>query len=100
MLSMNSNSLRLRNISKVKPVEATITVLLRSDIFAFIQHILPEQDKLPIVQVTWNDQELLLRVVEERMLYDAPRERTASAVWEGMFPSTTTTSCLVGWLDR
>ena len=77
-----------RSDDKVKPVEATITVLLRSDIFAFIQHILPEQDKLPIVQVTWNDQELLLRVVEERMLYDAPRERTASAVWEGMFPSS------------
>ena len=59
---------------KVKPVEATITVLLRSDIFAFIQqHLLPEQDKLPIVQVAWSDQELLLRVLEERMLYDAPK---------------------------
>ena len=77
-----------RSDDKVKPVAATIAVLLRSDIFAFIQHLLPEQDKLPIVQVTWNDQELLLRVLEERMLYDAPRERTASAVWEGVFPDT------------
>ena len=77
-----------RSDDKVKPVEATITVLLRSDIFAFIQHLLPEQDKLPIVQVTWNDQELLLRVLEERMLYDAPRERTALAVWEGIFPDS------------
>ena len=77
-----------RSDDKVKPVETTITVLLRSDIFAFIQHLLPEQDKLPIVQVTWNDQELLLRVLEERMLYDAPKGRTASAVWEGIFPDS------------
>ena len=75
-----------RSDDKVRPIDAKITVLLRSDIFAFIQHLLPEQDKLPIVRVTWNDQELLLRVLEERMLYDAPRERTASDVWEGIFP--------------
>ena len=43
---------------------------------------------MPIVQVAWNDQELLLRVLEERMLYNAPRERTASAVWEGIFPDS------------
>ncbi len=77
-----------RSDDRVKPVETTITVLLRSDIFAFIQHLLPEQDKLPIVQVTWNDQELLLRVLEERMLYAAPRERTATAVWEDIFPDS------------
>ncbi len=40
------------------------------------------------MQVTWNDEELLLRVLEERMLYDAPRERTASAVWESIFPDS------------
>ena len=77
-----------RSDDRVKSVNATITILLRSDIFSFIQHLLPEQDKLPIVQVTWNDQELLLRVLEERMLYDAPRERSASAVWEGIFPDS------------
>ena len=77
-----------RSDDKTKAVEATITVLLRSDIFLFIQHLLPEQDKLPMVQVTWNDQELLLRVLEERMLYNAPRGRTASAIWDGIFPES------------
>ena len=75
-----------RSDDRVRPIDAKITVLLRSDIFAFIQHSLPEQDKLPIVQVAWNDQELLLRVLEERMLYDAPRNRTATDIWNGMFP--------------
>ena len=77
-----------RSDDKTKPVDSNITVLLRSDIFAFIQHLLPEQDKLPIVQVTWGDHELLLRVLEERMLYDAPKERTASAVWGSIFPES------------
>ena len=55
-----------------------MTVLLRSDIFAFIQHLMPEQDKLPIVRVTWDDRELLLRMLEERMLHGAPRQRIAA----------------------
>ena len=55
-----------RSSSRVKPVNARVTLLLRSDIFAFIQHLIPEQDKLPIVRVTWDDQELLLRVLEDK----------------------------------
>ena len=77
-----------RSDDRVRPVVAKMTVLLRSDIFAFIQHLLPEQDKLPIVQVIWNDQELLLRVLQERMLFDAPKERNPSDVWEGIFPDS------------
>ena len=76
-----------RSSSRLRPVNAKITVLLRSDIFAFIQHLIPEQDKLPIERVTWNDQELLLRVLEERMLYGAPRERTTKDVWGKLFPA-------------
>ena len=76
-----------RSSSRIKPVNTTITVLLRSDIFAFIQHLMPEQDKLPIVRVTWDDQELLLRVLEERMLHGAPRQRIAADVWAELFPA-------------
>lgn len=76
-----------RSSSKVEPVEATVTVLLRSDIFAFIQNLIPEQDKLPIVRVAWDDEELLLRVLEERMLYGAPRDRVAADVWANLFPA-------------
>ena len=75
-----------RSSSRINMVDTKVTVLLRSDIFAFIQHLMPEQDKLPIVRVTWNDQELLLRVLEERMLHGAPRERKAAEVWAALFP--------------
>ena len=73
--------------SRVRSVNAKITVLLRSDIFAFIQHLIPEQDKLPIARVTWNDKDLLLRVLEERMLYGAPKQRTAADIWTELFPA-------------
>ena len=77
-----------RSSSRVKPVDIRVTVLLRSDIFAFVQHLIPEQDKLPIVRVAWNDQALLLRVLEERMLFGAPRTRSIADVWAGMFPDS------------
>ena len=75
-----------RSSSRIQPVEVKVTVLLRSDIFAFVQHLIPEPDKLPIVRVTWNDQVLLLRVLEERMLLGAPHTRSISDVWSGLFP--------------
>ena len=75
-----------RSSSKIKAVNAKITILLRSDIFAFIQHLIPEQDKLPIVRVKWNDPNLLLRVLEERMLHGAPRQRKAEELWDELFP--------------
>ena len=77
-----------RSSSRVKPVDIGVAVLLRSDIFAFVQHLIPEQDKLPIVRVAWNDQILLLRVLEERMLFGAPRTRSVTDVWSGMFPDS------------
>ena len=76
-----------RSSSRVQPVNVKVTILLRSDIFAFIQHLLPEQDKLPIERVTWNDRELLFRVLEERMLHGAPRGQQAQQVWNELFPS-------------
>ena len=72
--------------SRVKPIATKIAILLRSDIFAHIQHLIPEQDKLPIVRVTWNDHGLLLRVLEERMLYGAPNTQTAEDIWKMLFP--------------
>ena len=76
-----------RSSSRLSPVNTKVTLLLRSDIFAFIQHLIPEQDKLPIVRVIWDNEELLLRVLEERMLHGAPRQRNAADIWEELFPA-------------
>ena len=75
-----------RSSSRVKPVNASITALLRSDIFASVKPLMSEEDKLPIGWVRWNDAEQLLRVLEERLLQGAPRQRTFDEVWSFLFP--------------
>ena len=72
--------------SRIKPVNTKITILLRSDIFAFVRHLVAEQDKLPIERVTWDDPQQLLSVLEERMLLDAPKDRKIEEVWSTLFP--------------
>ena len=69
-------------------VDVRITVLLRSDIFAFVQPLMAEQDKLPIERVLWNDEELLLRVLNQRLMQNAPPHMEEDDVWRQLFPET------------
>ena len=69
-------------------VDTRVTVLLRSDIFAFVQPLMGEQDKLPIERVLWNDKELLLRVLNQRLMQNAPSEMEEDDVWRQLFPET------------
>ena len=72
----------------LQPVDARVTVLLRSDIFSFVRPHIPEQDKLPIERVLWDKKDLLKQVLDERLLQNAPRNATESEVWERLFPSS------------
>ena len=51
----------------LKPVEANIAIMLRSDIFAQIRPYLSEPDKLPIERVSWEDSEMLLKIIDQRL---------------------------------
>lgn len=50
-----------------RKINITLVVFLREDIFSVIKKYAPEADKLQISKMVWNDNELLLRVVEERL---------------------------------
>ena len=50
-----------------KKVNISLILFLREDIFSVIKKYAPEADKLPIKMIIWNDSELLLRIIEERM---------------------------------
>lgn len=50
-----------------KRINTTLVVFLREDIFAVMKKYIPEVDKLQISKMVWDDEELLLRVIEERM---------------------------------
>ncbi len=76
-----------RSDQRVDAVNAHITVMLRSDIFAFIRPLMNEPDKLPIERMVWEDPELLLRVVDERLLQNAPAGSQVAEIWHKLLPS-------------
>lgn len=50
-----------------KPVNLSLIIFLREDIFALMDQYVPERDKLQVGRITWEDKEVLLRVIEERI---------------------------------
>ncbi|MCT2176775.1 hypothetical protein M3F63_03710 [Brachybacterium muris] len=63
------------------------TIFLRQDIFDAIRKRVAEPDKLPIETIEWRDQELLIRVLEERYLAKRRGGRSKSGdVWKELFP--------------
>lgn len=73
LLSLISVSRRITNEfrkedHKRKHVNLNLTIFLRSDIFSQIVKFAREKDKISLNRIIWDDPELLLRVIEERIL--------------------------------
>jgi len=66
-------------------VAVSITIFIRSDIFAHVQPLAGEQDKLPIRRIMWTDRDLLLKVIDQRLVHAAGRF-TAEDIWQNLFP--------------
>ena len=54
-------------------------------IFAFVRPLMAEQDKLPIERVVWNESSLLVRVLNQRLLQNAPNDITETDIWAQLF---------------
>ena len=78
-----------------KGIHVSLTIFLRSDIFAHVQPLTSEQDKWPLYRVTWNDKAALLRVLDERLKHGAPTRFDAEDIWEGLFAHE-----VAGWPTR
>ena len=63
-----------------KKINITLVVFLREDIFSIIKRYAPEADKLQISKMVWDDEELLLRVIEKRLSLDGEID-----VWSEFF---------------
>ena len=48
--------------------------------------MISEPDKLPIERVTWDNPDLLLRVLDERLLQNAPNSVDTGELWGTLFP--------------
>ncbi len=68
------------------PVQLTSTIFLRTDIYDVIKGRAREADKINPRMILWADEELLVRVLEDR--YTANRKKapkSAEAMWEELF---------------
>ncbi len=67
------------------PVDVSIIIFLRSDIYAHVQPLTVEQDKLPLSRIVWDDNELLIKVIDERLEH-AAKHFPADTIWQRLFP--------------
>jgi hypothetical protein len=69
------------------PVNVTLTVFLRTDIYDAIAKFAREPDKIGVLTVRWQDAELLVRVLEERYIANRSRKRGIPAfdMWDEVF---------------
>jgi len=67
-------------------VNLSLTIFLRSDIYAAMIKYARERDKLPVRRISWHDPELLRRVVEERFVKSGADVTRPEQVWDRYFP--------------
>ncbi|MEO8380214.1 MAG: hypothetical protein ABI779_11175, partial [Acidobacteriota bacterium] len=72
------------NRKKRGQLDVTTIVFVRSDIFDHVRRAAREPDKLPTAVMKWNDPELLMRVVDERLR--AATSMPAPETWRRYFP--------------
>lgn len=74
--------------SRKTSVNVTLTVFLRSDIYAFVRDHAREPDKIATTEIEWRDTELLARVLEDRFLASRTKSQNASDLWDNAFVRT------------
>ncbi len=79
-----------RNLERRRRVNVAMTIFIRSDIFSQLEPLATEQDKWPVRRMTWNDPDLLIRVIEERLSHAGQSTLDAKEIWELAFPAAIT----------
>lgn len=77
-----------RASSRKRPVNVSLAIFLRSDIFSRISTEAREPDKLVFTRLLWDDNEVLTRVVEERFLASHGSVYKGSDLWDRYFCPT------------
>ncbi len=68
------------------PINITIVIFLRSDIFASIMRNAREPDKIQYGRLNWDDKETLFRIIDERLISNQ-QGQTSEEIWNKMFCS-------------
>lgn len=67
-----------------KKVNLSLIIFIRSDIFDYVMRSARERDKISYNKIIWNNNELLLRIIEERLLYST-EAKTSGNIWDRYF---------------
>ncbi|MGW2055575.1 P-loop ATPase, Sll1717 family [Streptomyces sp. NPDC001840] len=76
-----------RENNKLRSVNVTVSVFLRSDIYDEVIKEAREPDKINTKRIDWNQPELLKRVMDERYLSVRPKGTSPDELWEQYFCS-------------
>ena len=68
-----------------QPVKLSVTIFVRSDVYAQARQFVKEKDKLPVRAIVWNDQETLRRVIEERFIHAGSLKLRGKEIWRDFF---------------
>jgi hypothetical protein len=71
-----------------EPVNVSLAVFLRSDIFSQVLRVAVEPDKVPVSRLSWARDEMLARVVEERFVAARAGKAEAPELWSEYFAPT------------
>ena len=77
-----------RNDSRRQPINLSLAIFLRSDIFFSVRRVSREPDKMPYSPISWDDTELLCRIVEERFSSSFDPPASAEDLWNKYFCPT------------
>lgn len=86
--------------SRRKPVRVSVALFLRSDIFYKVMETAREPDKINHTRLTWQDPQLLLRVIEERFQAAHGDDTSPERLWERYFTRTVKGSPTKEYLTR
>ncbi len=70
-------------------VNLSLLIFLRNDIFNEIIKYAPEKDKIQVSRIVWDDQEVLIRVLEERFMVSCPSIEYPKQIWDQYFCAAT-----------
>jgi hypothetical protein len=66
-------------------LDVRMTLFIRSDIYAAIVLFAREPDKLPVRKIEWNHPEILIRVIERRIMVADPSLLDSQEIWSKHF---------------
>jgi hypothetical protein len=87
-----------RSANKLDPINLSVAMFLRSDIFYHVMMAAREPDKIGHTLLTWEDDKLLLRVLEERFVKFHASTMSPEEIWNRYFCQTVRNMPTPGYL--